>query len=79
MLTLTLLHPEKQIPLQQWQFENETVIRIGRSPDNQVILHDLLVSRLHLELRLGDFSKRCRCGTLRATEQRHVAARISPV
>jgi serine/threonine-protein kinase len=53
LLTLTLLHPEKHTPLQQWQFENETVIRIGRSPDNQVILHDLLVSRLHLELRLG--------------------------
>lgn len=51
MLTLTLLDPQQQIPLQRWSFESESIIRIGRSPDNHVIIPDPLVSRQHLELR----------------------------
>ncbi|NEQ21015.1 MAG: protein kinase [Microcoleus sp. SIO2G3] len=51
MVTLTLLHPQASTPLQQWNFDNQSTIRIGRSPDNDVILNDPLVSRHHLELR----------------------------
>jgi serine/threonine-protein kinase len=51
MVILTLLHPQQQTPLKQWRFENESLIRIGRSPDNHVVLEDLLVSRFHVELR----------------------------
>ncbi|MBD2089225.1 FHA domain-containing protein [Microcoleus sp. FACHB-1515] len=52
MITLTLLHPLKQIALQHWNFqEHESIIRIGRSTDNQVILYSAVVSRHHVELR----------------------------
>ncbi len=51
MVTLSLLHPQQNTPLQQWHFEDESVIRIGRSSDNHVVLTDSLVSRHHLELR----------------------------
>src|SRR4028119_180187 len=53
MVTLTLLHPQASIPLQQWSFQSQSTIRIGRSPDNDVILDDPLVSRHHLELRVS--------------------------
>ncbi len=51
MVTLTLLHPQASTPLQQWSFQGQSTIRIGRSPDNDIILDDPLVSRHHLELR----------------------------
>ncbi|MDX2214153.1 MAG: FHA domain-containing protein [Oculatellaceae cyanobacterium bins.114] len=51
MITLSLLHPIKQIPVQVWTFPSETTIRIGRSTDNQVILYSAVVSRHHVELR----------------------------
>lgn len=51
MVTLILLHPKASTPLQQWKFQRQSTIRIGRSPDNDVILNDPLVSRHHLELR----------------------------
>ncbi|HEY9646849.1 MAG TPA: FHA domain-containing protein [Chroococcidiopsis sp.] len=51
MITLFLLHPIKQIPVQTWTFDNESTIRIGRSTDNQVILYSAVVSRHHVELR----------------------------
>lgn len=51
MITLSLLHPIKQIPVQVWTFPTESVIRIGRSADNQVILYSAVVSRRHVELR----------------------------
>lgn len=51
MITLILLHPLKQIPLQHWNFQHESIIRIGRSTDNQVILYSAVVSRHHVELR----------------------------
>ncbi len=51
MVTLTLLHPQASTPLQQWNFQSQSTIRIGRSPDNDIILDDPLVSRHHLELR----------------------------
>ena len=51
MITLFLLHPLKKIPVQNWTFENEPVIRIGRSTDNHVVLYSAVVSRHHVELR----------------------------
>ncbi|XHX77797.1 MAG: FHA domain-containing protein [Stenomitos frigidus ULC029] len=54
MITLTLLHPLQSIPVQHWTFEHESVIRIGRSTDNHVILYSAVVSRHHVELRRSD-------------------------
>lgn len=54
MITLTLLHPIQSIPVQNWSFEHESVIRIGRSTDNHVILYSAVVSRHHVELRQVD-------------------------
>lgn len=51
MITLFLLQPLKQTPAQIWTFENESVIRIGRSTDNHVVLYSAVVSRHHVELR----------------------------
>lgn len=51
MITLTLLHPAKTVPIQNWSFQDESVIRIGRSTDNDVVLYSAVVSRRHLEIR----------------------------
>jgi pSer/pThr/pTyr-binding forkhead associated (FHA) protein len=51
VITLTLLHPSKTIPLQHWSFDNDAVIRIGRSLDNNVVLYSAVVSRHHVEIR----------------------------
>jgi pSer/pThr/pTyr-binding forkhead associated (FHA) protein len=51
VITLSLLHPVRQVPVQVWTFSDESVIRIGRSTDNQVILYSAVVSRHHVELR----------------------------
>jgi eukaryotic-like serine/threonine-protein kinase len=51
VITLSLLHPVKQTPVQVWSFPSEPVIRIGRSSDNQVVLYSAVVSRYHVELR----------------------------
>ncbi|BFM40034.1 FHA domain-containing protein [Synechocystis sp. LKSZ1] len=52
-ITLTLLLPGKAVPVQNWTFSTESVIRIGRATDNNVILYSAVVSRHHLELRHG--------------------------
>ncbi len=54
MVILTLLEPQQKKPLQQWNFEDESLIRIGRSADNDIAIADDLVSRHHLELRQID-------------------------
>jgi eukaryotic-like serine/threonine-protein kinase len=51
VITLSLLHPVKQTPVQVWSFPSESVVRIGRSNDNQVVLYSAVVSRYHVELR----------------------------
>lgn len=51
MIKLTLLHPLQSIPVRSWTFEDEQVVRIGRSTDNQVVLYSAVVSRRHVELR----------------------------
>ncbi len=52
---LDLLHPSGLIALRTWTFENDSVIRIGREPDNHVVLYSRVVSRFHAMLwALGD-------------------------
>jgi pSer/pThr/pTyr-binding forkhead associated (FHA) protein len=50
VITLTLLHPSQATPLQHWQFEDDSIIRIGRAVDNNVVLYSAVVSRRHLEI-----------------------------
>lgn len=50
MITLSLLHPLHKTPVQSWSFDQEPVIRIGRSTDNDVILYSAVVSRYHVEI-----------------------------
>ncbi|MBV5260284.1 FHA domain-containing protein [Synechococcus moorigangaii CMS01] len=52
VITLTLLHPIQATPMQNWSFQTETTISIGRSTDNDVVLYSAVVSRHHVELRL---------------------------
>ena len=51
MITLILLNPLQSLPPQSWNFEDESIIRIGRSTDNDVVLYSAVVSRRHVELR----------------------------
>jgi hypothetical protein len=51
VITLTLLHPLQSIPVRSWTFEEDTVVCIGRSLKNQVVLYSSVVSRFHVELR----------------------------
>lgn len=51
MITLTLLHPVQLTPVQHWTFDESSVVRVGRSTDNQVVLYSAVVSRYHVELR----------------------------
>ncbi|MBC6454981.1 MAG: protein kinase [Hormoscilla sp. SP5CHS1] len=58
MIALILLN-EQQSELQRWSFPSETIgprtarkiVKIGRSPDNDIVLTNNMVSRYHLELR----------------------------
>ncbi len=52
VVTLVLVD-DTNSPIKQWRFENADVIRIGRSPEqNDLVIDDPVVSRLHLELHL---------------------------
>jgi pSer/pThr/pTyr-binding forkhead associated (FHA) protein len=61
VITLTLLHPSKTIPLQHWTFDNDSVIRVGRSLDNNVVLYSAVVSRHHVEIRPNGSSWELEC------------------
>lgn len=50
MIALALLHPRQVEPVHCWTFDQVSLIRIGRSPDNDVILYSAVISRYHLEL-----------------------------
>jgi len=54
VITLSLLHPLNKKPVQHWTFEEGSVIRIGRSTENDVVLYSAVVSRHHVELRKSD-------------------------
>ena len=51
MITLTLLEAQNKTPLEDWGFDESSVIRVGRAADNDIVLDSNLVSRYHLELR----------------------------
>ncbi|APB35033.1 serine/threonine kinase protein [Gloeomargarita lithophora Alchichica-D10] len=51
MITLSLMNPAQGTSIRDWSFTEETVIRIGRAPDNEVVLLSSVVSRHHVELR----------------------------
>jgi pSer/pThr/pTyr-binding forkhead associated (FHA) protein len=54
VITLNLVHPTQTSPSQSWNFGDLDVIRIGRAPDNDVVLYSAVVSRYHVELhRIG--------------------------
>ena len=58
MVIFTLLEPQTNQPLQQWEFAEQSVIRIGRAQNNDIVLHGYFqVSRQHLELTLVDPQK----------------------
>ncbi|WP_445171675.1 FHA domain-containing protein [Microcoleus sp.] len=46
-----MLHPLQSIPVRSWTFEDEQVVRLGRSTENHVVLFSAVVSRRHIELR----------------------------
>jgi len=50
VITLTLLHPLQSIPVRSWVFNEDNVIRIGRSLKNDVVLYSAVVSRYHVEI-----------------------------
>ena len=50
MLTLALLDLENKTLVAEWQFEGTQKVRVGRSPDNDVVIDEPVVSRQHLEL-----------------------------
>ena len=55
MITITLLHPSQDIPLQTWSFnDQEESISIGRSTDNDIVVYSAVVSRYHLELKVKE-------------------------
>ncbi|MGD1912679.1 MAG: protein kinase [Rivularia sp. (in: cyanobacteria)] len=61
MITLTLLEAQKKTPLNNWRFDESSVIRVGRAADNDVVLDSNLVSRYHLELRNTNFGSNVNC------------------
>lgn len=67
-ITLLLLDPVKGSPIQTWEFESRPVVRVGRAADNDVVIQDPQVSRVHAELQfVGDhweLINRGRNGTL---------------
>lgn len=51
MVNLALLDLQNKTLVAQWHFEGTERVRIGRSPDNDVVIDNPVVSRQHLELR----------------------------
>jgi eukaryotic-like serine/threonine-protein kinase len=51
VITLVLLHPLQGTPVQTWTFQDESVIRLGRAHDNNVVLLSAVVSRHHVEVK----------------------------
>ncbi len=50
MLTITLFDTQQIKPQQQWRFDKESIIRVGRIPENQVVLQNDVVSGIHVEI-----------------------------
>lgn len=56
MITISLLHPTQSVSIQHWSFESESLVRIGRASDNDVVIYSAVVSRYHVELWQHDYS-----------------------
>ncbi|NES96851.1 MAG: protein kinase [Desertifilum sp. SIO1I2] len=56
MVKLSLLDSTETQIVQFWSFESRSRIRIGRAPDNDVVVTHNLVSRYHLELNVDETS-----------------------
>lgn len=54
MISLALLHPRYSTPTHRWKFDSQSVIRIGRAPDNDIVLNSGVISRYHAELQKKD-------------------------
>ena len=53
MVTLSLIDPQTNQPLKDWNFPNHSLIRIGRHPDNDLVFGEYpQVSKHHAELRV---------------------------
>ncbi|MCL2930616.1 MAG: FHA domain-containing protein [Trichodesmium sp. MAG_R01] len=50
-MRITLVHPLQPMPVRSWTFEYQPIIKIGRSPNNDVVLYSSVVSRYHVELK----------------------------
>ena len=50
-ITVHLIDPAKGRTMQTWRFRNESLVRIGRSEQNEVVIGDPYASRFHCELR----------------------------
>jgi len=50
VITLVLLHPLQGTPVQTLTFQDDSVIRLGRAHDNNVVLLSAVVSRHHVEI-----------------------------
>ena len=50
-ITLHLIDPAKGRTMQTWRFRKESLVRIGRSEQNEVVIGDPYASRFHCELR----------------------------
>jgi pSer/pThr/pTyr-binding forkhead associated (FHA) protein len=51
VVTVSLRSPSHSVPIQQWHFTDQPIIKIGRCADNHIVLRSSVVSRYHLELR----------------------------
>ena len=54
ILSVIVLSLVNSVPVQNWTFISEDVIRIGRATDNHVVLFSAVVSRHHAELRWNE-------------------------
>jgi pSer/pThr/pTyr-binding forkhead associated (FHA) protein len=59
VITIILLHPNQNIPLQSWTFDQEETISIGRSTENDIVVYSAVVSRHHLKLQKKDTQWEC--------------------
>ncbi len=58
MITLTLLEAQNKTPVENWRFDESSMIRVGRAADNDIVLDNNLVSRYHLELRNTNYKNK---------------------
>jgi pSer/pThr/pTyr-binding forkhead associated (FHA) protein len=50
VITIILIHPTQPIPVNRWMFKDESILRIGRAKDNDIVIYNAVVSRHNIEL-----------------------------